>query len=215
MRIRTAVCPVLALVILLHLGCGEDGIKEEAPKGFYVEQYQLLVPALHGFEKAAPNRQDAREIILLRRGDAWLWLSRLDGIVVNRDIKMVLSMIWRFAQERIYNVSYLKGTRLYALEIEKIDNPTRPYVKQLLIAQRTSDLYKRMNPIDRELQSAMIERFPVDKKLLVANYYVPVEEDVYIMTFIAPPEEFFFWEGDAKTILFELQFNVPSRPPGY
>jgi hypothetical protein len=214
-RIQVTILLLILFALLLNTGCKKEpeAVKEE--KGFYVEEYQILVPNLHGFEKQVPQRQDAREIILLTKGGATLWLSRFDEIVIYKEIDTVISMIWRFAQSRVYNISYLKGVKLKPLEITKQDNPTRPYVEQLLQAERTQELYDLLDPIDKTLLAYELERFPIGKKMIVANYYTPVGPDVFVLTLAAPASEFFFIEEDAKKIFFELQFNVETRPKGY
>ena len=105
--------------------------------------------------------------------------------------------------------------KLNPLAIKKREHPTRPYVEQLLAAERTAKLFELMGPIDRELYSTEIGRFPVAEKMLVANYYIPYGDDVYILTFMAPPGDFLFLESDVKKVFFDLEFNVPVRPVGY
>jgi hypothetical protein len=206
---------LVGLLFVLSTACGGNGIEEDVDKGFYMEEFQLLVPSLHGFEKDRPTRHDAREMILLRRGDGYIWLNLLGGFLTTTDIEGAISEIWNFAQSRVYSSAYLKGVLLDPLMIKKQEHPERPYLEQLLIVERTRELYELMDPIDLELRVTEIERFPVGRKMLIVNYYTPVGEDVYVMSFAAPPEDFLFWQDDAKRIFLELEFEVPTRPEGY
>ena len=205
------------LVMVTFAGCksSEPVSQAKVEKGFYVEEFKLLVPELYGFAKETSSRQDAREMILLKRGDGRIWLGYFGGLLMLTETPKALSEIWQFAQDRVYAFSYLNGTKIKPLVLEKVDHPTRPYIRQVLYIERPQELYDLMDPLDKELQAAEIERIPVGKPRILVNYYTPVGDDVYVLSFAAPPSDFLFWEDDAKKVFLGIQVGVQSRPQGY
>ena len=208
---------LVLVAIALFTGCksSEPVAPEPTDKGFYVEEFKILVPELHGFTNETPSTQDAREMILLSRGEGRIWLGYFGGLLMLTETPKALSEIWQFAQDRVYAFSYLDGTKIRPLALEKVEHPTRPYIRQVLYVERTKDLYDLMAPLDKELQKAEIERFPVDKPRMVANYYTPLGDDVYVFSFSAPASDFLFWEDDAKKIFLGIQVGVKTRPQGF
>jgi hypothetical protein len=193
------------IAVVAFAGCrsSEPAAASASEKGFYVQEFNILVPELHGFAEGRPSRQDAREMFLLTRGEGFIWLGDFVGLLVKTDTPKAISEIWQFAQDRIYTSSYLTGTHIRPLVLEKADNPTRPYVRQVLYVERTKDLYDIMSRLDRELQEAEIKRFPVDKPRILVNYYTPIGDDVYVFSFEAPPSDFLFWEDDARKVFLK------------
>jgi len=201
-------------VIFFSFGCSHKTAGGEEDRGFYIEEFQLAVPRLHGFSRVQSGRQDTQEIFLLERGDARLWLSVFKGILIKTGTAEALKEMWGFGQERVYNLAYLKGVKLQAASFRRVEHPTRPYLEQILIAERIEELQKLMDPLDKGLYAAEIGVFPVGRKMLLANYYTPVGDSVYTLSFAAPPDDFLFFAEDVKKIFLELEFDVATRPPG-
>jgi hypothetical protein len=201
-------------VIFFSLGCSHKTTAGEEDKGFYVEAFQLAVPKLHGFARVQSGRQDTQEIFLLERGEARVWLSVFKGILIKTDTTEALKEMWGFAQSRVYNLAYLKGVKLQAASFKRAEHPTRPYLEQILIAERIEELQKYMDPFDKELYAAEFAVFPVGRRMILANYYLPVGDSVYALSFAAPPDDFLFFVEDVKKIFLELEFDVAARPPG-
>ena len=184
----------------------------EPDTGFYLEAHHILVPELHGFEKRTP---ELKEMILLQRGDSYIWMGELPGILTSATSTDKLSEIWVIVQQRIYSPSYLKGTRISPAKLERVTHPTRPYIEQLLIVERPRELTDLLSDIDKKLHEYEIERIPVGGRLMMGNYYTPIDDTVYSLTLIAPPDDFLFYQEDAKKILLEMSFDVLQRPEGY
>jgi hypothetical protein len=197
------------------ISCSTPADEGEGDKGFYVEEYRVLLPRLYGFEKLVPELRDAREILLCRKGDAYIWLSRLSGFLTSSTAEDQLSEIWVLAQERIYNEQYLKGTRVIPGNLKRVSHATRPHIEQLLIVERTPELTALLNEFDRQLHAHEIKRFPIGSKMLLVNYYAPVDDSIYVLAFAARPDDFLFLQEDVKKIFLEMQLNVVSRPAGY
>lgn len=212
-RIMRPAFLIVILLVLSTVSCSKPGDSEEGPdRGFYLEAHQLLAPELHGFQKGTPH---SREIFLLERGDSYIWLSELPGILVSEGSFEQLSEIWVLVQQRIYNPSYLKGTRITPAKLERVSHPTRPYIEQILVVERTQEVTDILSDVDKKLYAHELQRIPVGSKLLLVSYYTPVDDTVYSLTFLAPPEDFLFFRDDAEKIFFEMQFKVAGRPEGY
>jgi len=212
-RIPTTLIALLIISISGLTSCSKpaDDTKESG-KGFYLEAHQILIPELHGFEKGTP---ESKEMILLQRGDSYIWMGELPGILTSSTTTDKLSEIWVIVQQRIYSPSYLKGTMISPAKLERVTHPTRPYIEQLLIVERPRELTDLLSDIDKKLHEYEIERIPVGSKLMMGNYYTPIDETVYSLTLIAPPDDFLFYQEDAKKILLEMSFDVLQRPAGY
>jgi hypothetical protein len=211
------ICILLIISGLLAICCAGPVQNQtvEAGKGFYVEQYQVFVPDTHGFTKVMPVLPDSREIFLLARGDAYIWLSKLPSFLTSSSVEDRLSEIWVLVQERIYNDWYLKGTRITPANLERVEHPTRPHIEQTIIVERTPELMSTLNDFDRHLYAHEIKRFPLGEKMMMATCYTPMDDSIYALTIAAPPEDFLFWQEDAKKIFFEMKLDTPVRPQGY
>ncbi len=44
--------------------------------------------------------------------------------------------------------------------------------------------------------------------MMMGNYYTPIDDTVYSLTLVAPPDDFLFYQEDAKKILLEMSFDV-------
>ena len=205
---------IALFIISFSVGCSHKTAAGEEDRGFYVEEFQLAVPKLHGFTRVQSGRQDNQEIFLLERGEARVWLSVFKGILIKTDTAEALKEMWQFAQERVYNLAYLKGVKLQAASFKRAENPTRPHLEQILIAERTEELQKLMDPMDKGLYAEEVAVFPVGSKMLLANYYTPVGDSVYALSFAATPDDFVFFVEDVKKIFMEIGFNLGARPAG-
>ena len=212
-RIPTLLIVLLIISISGLTSCSKPEVDSKGfNKGFYLEAHQILIPELHGFEKRTP---ESKEMILLQRGDSYIWMGEMPGILTSSTTTDKLSEIWVIVQQRIYSPSYLKGTRISPAKLERVTHPTRPYIEQLLIVERPRELTDLLSDIDKKLRDYEIERIPVGSRLMMGNYYTPIDDTVYSLTLIAPPDDFLFYQEDAKKILHEISFDVLQRPAGY
>ncbi len=206
----------LAILAVLSLpACSSGDETLPPPSGFYVDQYEVLLTDTHGFERERQETVDLKELFLLKRDDSYIWLTRLDGILLSRTAQDKMSEIWVLGQQRIYNSSYLKGTRITPAKYDRVPNPSRPYIEQVLIVERVGEYMELMTELDLHLYAKEIERFPLGKRMMLANYYTLAGDSVYSLSLAAPPGDFLFLQDDAKKIFLDLQFNVKTRPQGY
>ena len=212
-RIPTLLIALLIISISGLASCSKPEIVTgKSEQGFYVEAHQILVPELHGFEKRTP---ESKEMILLQRGNSYIWMAEMPGILTSNTSNEQLSEIWVLVQQRIYSPSYLKGTTISQAKLERVTHPTRPYIEQFLIIERPQKLTDILSNLDKRLLKYEIERIPVGSKLMMGNYYTPMDDTVYSLTLLAPPDDFLFYQEDAKKILLEMSFDVLQRPSGY
>jgi len=204
---KSLVIPVAIFILFLLLsGCVGD--KKDKPIPVIRDGYSFYVldPGIFSIIKPDGWSPSQKEFLILEADGVEFSVGRLVGGMFAEDGGK--QIVINFAQESMLVSNWLPGCWKFLLDAGEFSVGGRWFYQLTMLVRRDPEMTSRLTNLQLITHARDIERFEMNRDMIVRVYYTVKDRDIYIMTLSGKPQDVAAVEPETRKLLSNIRLSA-------